>query len=161
MPSWNAFHGWMAFDALDEDFGLTRAFTIGYRMTDDPADAWTGRFNGFKAKLDGALRGAAVVMGSAVPDLVRGLGLDVSMTVFVPALSSGETVASENSVLWRMTHLCAGIARTRFVGDAISKRAHDPVHRCFDAERRQEILDQAEFRSARISADNILILGIM
>ena len=29
MPGWSEFHGWMAFDELSEDDGVTRAFTIG------------------------------------------------------------------------------------------------------------------------------------
>ena len=33
MPGWSAFHDWMAFDRLSESDGLTRAFTIGYRLT--------------------------------------------------------------------------------------------------------------------------------
>ena len=156
MPRWNAFHDWMAFDILDEGHGLTRAFTIGYRLTDDRADPWTRRFNGFKDKRLAALRGGAEVMGSAVPSLVRGLGLDAANTVFVPALSSGETVASENGVLWRLTHYCAAMAQVGFVGDAITKRAHERLHRYSNVDRRREILDGAEFRSGRIGAVNIV-----
>lgn len=157
MLGWNAFHDWMAFDALDENFGLTRAFTVGYRFTDDRADAWTRRLNGFKEKQVRALRGGAAVMESAVPGLVRGLGLDASKTVFVPALSSGETVASENGVLWRLTWYCAQVARTGFAGNSITKNAHERLHKYSNADRRREILDAAEFRSERIQADNILI----
>ena len=157
MPRWNPYHGWMAFEDLDEDYGLTRAFTIGYRLTDDQADPWTRRFNGFKDKRQAALRGGETVMGTAVPGLVRALGLDGENTVFVPALSSGETVASEHGVLWRMTHYCAGMAGAGFVGDAISKRAHERLHRYFNADRRREILDDAHFRSGRIGAENIVL----
>ena len=159
MPGWNSFHDWMAFDRLDEGDGLTRAFAIGYRLSDDRADPWTRRFNGFKDKRLAALRGGAEVIGSAVPGLVRGLGLDAANTVFVPALSSGETVASENGVLWRLTHYCAAMAQVGFVGDAITKRAHERLHRYSNADRRREILDGAEFRSGRIGAENIVVLG--
>ena len=145
MHNWNAVHGWM--DALDEDFGLTRAFTIGYRFTDDRADPWTCRFNRFKAQKRGALRGGAAVMRYAVPGLVSGLGLDASKTVFVPALSSGETVASDKGVLWRVTKYCAQFAGAGFAGDAITKKALVRLlHRY-----------EAGFKSDRIGANNILI----
>ena len=157
MPHWNPFHGWMAFDDLDEDVGLTQAFTIGYRFTDDRGDEWTRRFNGFKAKQRGALRGGAVLMGSAVPGLLGGLGFDAARTAFVPALSSGETVASEDGVLCRLTRYCAQVAQARFVGDAITKKEHERLHKFFNADRRREILDDADFRSGRIEADNILV----
>ena len=67
MPTWNPYHGWMAFERLDEGHGLTRAFTIGYRLTDDRTDPWTRRFNGFKNRERTALRGGAAVMGTAFP----------------------------------------------------------------------------------------------
>ncbi len=157
MVGWTPFHGWMAFDELAEDRGLTRAFAIGYRLTNDPKDAWTRRLNSFKAKQREALRGGAAMMGSAVPGLVGGLGLDVSKTVFVPALSSDETVASENGVLWRLAHYCAKVARAGFVGDAITKNAHERLHMYSDAHKRRGILDDADFRSKRMPMGNVLI----
>ena len=157
MPHWNAFHGWMGFDYLDENVGLTQAFTIGYRFTDDGGDDWTRRFNGFKAKQRGALRGGAAVMGCAAPGLLRGLGLNAARTVFVPALSSGETVASENGVMWLLTRYCAELAQAGCVRDAITKKEHARLHHFFDADKRREILDDADFRSGRIEADNILV----
>ena len=69
MAHWKPFHGWMAFEDLDQGCGLTRAFMIGYRFTDDPSDEWTRRFNRFKAKRPPALHGGAAVMGRAVPRL--------------------------------------------------------------------------------------------
>ena len=157
MHNWNDVHGWMAFDSLDECCGLTQAFTIGYRFTDDHADPWTCRFDRFKAKDRGAVRGGVTVMAYAVRDLVRGLGLDASKTVFVPALSSAETVASEKGVLWRMTQSCAQFAGAGFAGDAITKKAHRPLHKSFTVNSRRKILDMAGFKSNKILADNILI----
>ena len=158
MPNWKAFHGWMAFDYLDQGYGLTRSFTIGYRFTDDSSDEWTKRFNRFKAKRVKALRGGAMVLGSAVPRLVKRLELDRSRTVFVPALSSKETVASEDGVLSKITRYCAHEAKTRFEGDAVTKKAHEPLHKYFNADRRREILDGADFESRRIRrVDNVLV----
>ena len=144
MVHWYEFHGWMAFDELSDGIGLTRSFTIGYRMTDDPSDAWTQRFNAFKAKKAEAILGASSVMRDAVPELVRGLELDVSRTVFVPALSSGETIGSKDSAVWGLVRVCALRTGARFVGDAIKKKPHEPVHGHSDADRRREILRNAE-----------------
>lgn len=162
MPGWSEFRGWMAFDELSEDDGVTRAFTIGYRLTDDRDDPWTARFNAFKEKERAALRGGAAMMRDAVPRLVGGLvedhGLDTSKTVFVPALSSGETVASPAGVLWRLTRFCASWAGVGFAGDRITKKAHEKLHLQTDAASRRSILAAADFRSAQMHADNVLIL---
>ncbi len=95
MPNWNEFHGWKAFDQLDELVGLTHAFTIGYRFSDYSADVWTHRFNQFKNKQPTALRGGSAVTMNAIPGLLDGPGLSASSTTFVPALSSNEIVASD------------------------------------------------------------------
>lgn len=158
MFGWSAFHGWMSFDKLDEGDGLTRAFTIGYRLTDDRDDPWTARFNAFKDKERTALRGAAAMMRDAVPVLVRGLGLEISKTVFIPALSSGETVASPSGVLWRLTQHCAKYAAVEFSGDRITKKAHEKLHTYSDATRRRAVLAAADFRSKEVHAENVLIL---
>ena len=158
MPSWSAFHGWMAFDRLSENDGLTRAFTIGYRLTDDPDDPWTARFNAFKQKETAALRGGAAMMRAAIPGLVRGLELDTSRTVFVPALSSGETVASPGGVLWRLTRFCAKGVATGFARDRITKEPHERLHMQPDAASRTAILTAADFRSKEIRADSVLVL---
>ncbi len=158
MVNWRAFHGWMAFDDLDQGLGLMQAFTIGYRFTDDSNEEWTKRFNRFKKKQRKALRGGAKLMGSAVPQLVSRLGLDTSRTVFFPGLSSSETVASDDGALWRLTRYCAQATNVRFVGDAVSKKVHDPLHKFRTTDRRQEILGGAGFRSRRIrNTDNILV----
>ena len=158
MPNWKAFHGWMAFDYLDQSYGLARSFTIGYRFTDDSSDEWTKRFNRFKQQQRKALRGGATVMGSAVPQLVKRLGLDPTRTVFVPALSSKEAVASEDGVLWKITRYCAQEANARFAGDAVTKKAHEPLHKYLKADSRREILDRADFKSRRIRrVDNVLV----
>jgi len=163
MADWKPFHGWMAFENLDQGLGLMKAFTIGYRFTDDRSEEWTKRFNRFKDAECKALRGGAKLMGSAVPQLVSRLGLDTPRTVFIPALSSHEMIASDDGVLWRLTRYCAKATNVRFVGDAISKKAHDPLHKLHKygttgRNRRREILDAAEFRSRRIGkTDDILI----
>ncbi len=149
---------------LDVDTGLVSSFVIGYRLTDDNKgnDKWTNRFKRFKretkAMVSGAeIYGAVNLMKIAVPVLMNHLGLDESRTTFIPALSSSETVAAERGILSVMARGCAKSANANFVGDAITKKAHHPLHFSRDAERRREILDEADYESVRIGTGNILI----
>lgn len=157
MPQWEDFHGWMAFLYLDVNAGLTRSFAIGYRITDNSTEYWTARFNRFKAKNRSALVGAMTMMKEAVPQLVVGLNLDVSRTIFVPALSSGETVASEKGVLPVLARRCAEATGADFVHDAITKQAHRPIHGIYNAAERQTVLDEAKYEAGNIDARNILV----
>lgn len=158
MPGWEIFHGWMAFRYLDANQGLTRSFTIAYKMTDDGAEHWTNRFNRFKSKKDrGALMGGVTMMEVAVPQLVTGLGLDPSRTTFVPALSSSETVAAKKGLLAVLARRCAKAAGAASVHDAISKRPHQPIHGIYNAAARKAVLDGAEYRAGDIDADDILV----
>ncbi len=157
MPQWVGFHGWMAFPYLDVNDGLTRSFTIGYRITDNNTEYWTARFNRFKAKNRGAVVGAVTMMEEAVPQLVVGLNLNVSRTIFVPALSSGETVASEKGVLPVLARRCAKAAGADFMHDAITKQAHRPIHGISNAADRRTVLDEAKYEAGNIDARNILV----
>ena len=157
MAQWDNFHGWMRFRWLDEHAGLAHAFTVGYRFTDDGSEAWTSRFNRFKRKSSPAIYGGLELLQAAVPRLVRGLGLDVSRTVFLPALSSAETTAAEKGVLPVVTCECARATGATFVRDAIRKKAHQPLHRFYTADKRRELLDAAKYRSAPIEAATVLV----
>lgn len=139
------------------DTGLTSCFAIGYRFTDDIHDYWTKRFNKFKKEGGAAIYAAVTLMKTTVPLLVKYLELDESKTVFIPALSSDETVASETGILSVMARVCAKSANANFVRNAITKKAHHPLHLYRNAERRREILDEADYKSVRIEAENILI----
>ena len=158
MPHWVLFNDWMQFEYLDENLGLTSAYTIGYRFTDDSTDPWTTRFNKFKAKKPAALCGGFKMMQVAVPHLIRKLQLESSRTVLVPALSSSETVASENGILSYVTRLCAKAATVGFSPDAITKKAHRPLHNFRNAESRRELLDNADYKSTKIQTENVLII---
>ena len=161
MTDWKPFHDWMELKNLDVQKGLTNCFTIGYRFTDHGTDKWTARFNRFKfanSVCSAAIYGAITLMKVSVPILVDSLTLKSSKTVFIPALSSSETIASKNGVISNMTRLCAKEANIDFVRDAITKQEHTPLHRYSKAETRKEILDNANYKSKRINAENILII---
>ena len=141
----------------DVGIGLTSCFAIGYRFIDDVHDNWTKRFNKFKAKEQAAICATVTLMKSTVPLLVKCLELDESKTVFMPALSSSETVAPEKGILSVMTSVCAKAANVDFVRNAITKETHHPLHRSGNADKRRKILDEADYKSGRIKAENILI----
>lgn len=149
---------WMEL-SLDVNIGLVSSFAIAYRFTDDydAQDQWTNRFKRFKQKEKSAIYGAANLMKTAAPILVNYLGLDKSKTVFIPALSSSETVASEKGLLSIMARGCAKVANVGFVRDAITKEAHNPLHSSGNKDERRKILDEANYKSVRIEAENILI----
>ena len=142
---------------LDVDTRLASCFAIGYRFTDDAYDNWTKRFNRFKAKQQVAIYAAVTLMKTTVPLLVKYLELDESKTVFMPALSSSETIASEKGILSVMTRICANATNANFVRNAITKRAHNPLHFSSKAYERRKILDEANYKSLGIRAENILV----
>ena len=158
MTDWEPFNYWMELINLSVHEGLTSCFTIGYRLTDNTNDKWTIRFNRFKSKNSAAINGAMYLMKDAVPLLANNLELKNSKTVFIPALSSSETIASENGVLSLMTSLCANEAGMDFVRNAVMKEKHTPLHHNLRAETRNEILDNANYNSKRINAENIVII---
>ena len=161
MTDWKPVNGWMELINLDAGEGLTSCFTIGFRFTDDGTDKWTARFNRFKFRQSvnsTAFYGAIQLMEASVPILVEELGLSNSETVFVPALSSGETIASENGVVSCMTRHCARAVNLGFKLDAITKKVHTPLHQFKKADKRREILDNADYKSKCIRAENILII---
>jgi hypothetical protein len=88
MPGWVPFAGWMAFSHLDDGVGLTRAFTIAYKITDDSGELWSARFKRFKERDNDALAGAVIAMRAGIPKVMAGLELNAAKTVFIPALSS-------------------------------------------------------------------------
>ena len=154
---------WMKVE-LNVKIGLVSCFAIGYRFTDDydASDEWTNRFKKFKQEARArvyrtAVYGAVNLMKIAVPVLMNNLGIDESRTTFIPALSSSETVASERGVLSVMTSACAKAANVDYVRNAITKETHHPLHRSGNAEKRREILDEANYKSVRIEAETILI----
>lgn len=145
--------------SLDVNIGLVGSFVIGYRFTDDydASDEWTNRFRRFKQKRKAAVYGAVNLMKTAVPILMNNLGIDESRTTFIPALSSSEPVASEKGVLSVMARVCAKSANANFVGNAITKKVHHPLHFSGKKDERREILDEANYKSVRIKTETILI----
>lgn len=158
MPGWDQYAGWMGFSRLDDGAGLTAAFTLAYKITDDSSELWSGRFGRIKQKHVSELAGAVAVLREAVPALTKSLGLDMSQTLFIPAISSGESVASDRSFVSLMARASAEAAGGALQLDALSKRPHRPIHGLYQATERGAELDNAQYAAQHVSATHVLIV---
>lgn len=157
MPGWTPFVDWMAFHHLDGGGGLETAFTIAYKITDDGGELWSNRFNRFKAKNMEAFAGGLKMMRTGIPSLLAALHIDPAKAIFVPALASGETSASEKGQLPVLARLCAEAAGAGFELNALSKQVHKPVHGIFNAADRDAELDKAAYTATKLNARDIFV----
>jgi hypothetical protein len=158
MAGWTPLGDWMHFRHLDGGGAdLDGAFTIGYRITDDGSETWTGRFNRFKAKNADAFSGGLEMVRAGMPGLVTSLGIRPANAVFVPALSSGETKAAPHGQMSVLAGTCAGAAGARFEPNALSKQAHKPIHNIFNASDREAELDKAAYTAANLPVNNVFV----
>lgn len=157
MPNWTPIAGWMAHNYLDEFAGLTRAFTIAYRITDDSGDSWTARFNRFKNKDKEARLGGGQLFFEAVPTLMNAIGAAPADSIFIPALSSGETYCTEKSFVSRLAKWTADSAGALYAPGVLRKQAHNPIHGIYRAEARSAELDKAAYVSAPVGRKNVFI----
>jgi len=158
MSGWQPFADWMRFQDLDGAEGrLAGAFTIGYKITDDTGEHWTSRFVRFKAKERSAIWGGYRLLWEAVPPLIGALGLNPAKTVFVAALSSGETQASADGVIPKIAQKCAEKIGARFELGALSKQVHSPIHGIYGASARNAELDKAAYTAQPVRAHTIVV----
>lgn len=150
MPAWSQFADWMEFLRLDDGDGITGAFTIAYKITDDGSELWTHRFNRFKNKDKEALAGAVYTFARAVPPLVKKLGIDPVSTLFIPALSSGETSASEKGFIPILTKITADQAGAKYDVSVLKKNAHAPIHNFYSAASRSQELEKANYSATTL-----------
>ncbi len=158
MAGWTALGEWMHFPHLDGGGAdLDGAFTIGYRITDDSTDAWTTRFNRFKAKSGDASSGGMEMVREGMPGLIASLGISPANAVFVPALSSGEAKAAPDGQMSILARTCAGTTGARFEPNALSKQIHKPIHNIFNAQDREAELDKAAYAAAKLPVNNVFV----
>lgn len=149
--------GWMGFPYLSISQGLTYSYTIAYKLKDSTSEPWTSRFIRFKNKDNPAEWGGATVLYEAVPKLIKELGLDVSETVFVPALSSSETKADPNRAVPWIAKASAGLSGVKYIEDALSKNVHQKIHNIFSADGRSAELDKAKYQSQTLDAKQVFV----
>jgi hypothetical protein len=155
--NWKPIGGWMGFPYLSQSQGLSHSFALTYKLTDRTSEHWTARMIRFKANNPVANYGAAHLLMGAVPDLMKATLVDIADTVFVPALSSGETVANPKRAIPIITRECAKIVGAKFEVGALSKNVHGKIHNLFHAEERDAELAKAEYKSKALGAKNVFI----
>lgn len=158
MPAWSPVADWMAFSRLDDGDGITGAFTLAYKITDDSSELWTSRFNRFKNKDKEALAGAVYTFARAVPLLVQKLGLDPASTLFIPALSSAETIASEKSFIPILTKITASQAQANYDASVLTKSVHAPIHNFYSAASRSQELEKANYSATSLVGINTVMV---
>ncbi len=157
MLQWAPIAGWMGFPYLSQSAGITHSFALGYRLTDNGQEPWTQRFNRFKANQIGALYGGARLLYAAVPRLIQTMGTDIRDCVFVPALSSSETVAAEKRAIPIIAKETARLVGARFELGALSKNPHGRIHNLYSAESRNAELDKAQYKSTNLGARQVFV----
>lgn len=157
MVGWNPIAGWMGFPYLSQSAGITHAFTLGYRLTDNGQEPWTKRFNRFKAGDRAALYGGAALLYAAVPKLIAEMGIDKQSSVFVPALSSSEKTADGKRPLPYIASVCAKDIGIHFELGALEKNPHGKIHNHYTVEGRNAELDKAQYRAAKLNAQNVFV----
>mgnify|MGYP006269261347 CR=1 FL=1 len=157
MIYWKPLAGWMAFPYLSQSNGIEHSFTLGYRLKDGGGEPWTSRFNRFKAGEKAAVYGGAYLLYGAVPDLIAALKIDRAESIFIVALSSGETSADPNRSLPFITNECAKIIGVRFEIDALQKNAHGKIHNFYSIGERNAELDKAQYKAKDLAAKNVFV----
>lgn len=157
MIRWNANNGWMEFPYLSAGAGLTRTYTLAFKLTDDASERWTSRFIRFKNKDQKASYGAALLFYEAFPPLFASFGLRPQDCVFLAALSSGETKADPNRSIPHIAAELAGLLGAHNGIGALSKQPHGKIHNLYRAEARSAELDKAKYVSSKLPARNVFI----
>ena len=149
----------LAFDELDSGPDIDRAFVIGYRFQDVLDEPWTQRFSRFKDRRRKSLRAGIHILGLATPVLLSELNLNNKTVTFVPALSSGETVASAGKVLPATAQWCAQQCGSQVAIELLSKKRHARLHgQVRTAEERESILASAEYISETVDTANVFVV---
>ncbi|TSB01619.1 hypothetical protein [Sphingorhabdus contaminans] len=157
MIQYNTVAGWMEFPYLTVSHGLTATYAIAYKLKDRNGEHWTARFSRFKEKRNIAEWGAATVLYKAVPALIEHLAVDVNRTIFLPALSSGETLADPNRAIPWIAKECARVCGAGYSDTSLSKNPHQKIHTIYNADGRTAELDKANYRAATMPADTFFV----
>ena len=150
--------GCLSFESLDSGYDIDRAFAIGYRFQDIPNELWTRRFFRFKLGQGRSRTAGGNLLGVATQVILSELGLDGAKVTFVPALASGETVASEKGLLPRIARWCAKQCDSEFAPELLRKNAHPSLHGYSEASQREDIVASAEYTSDLVTTPNVFVL---
>lgn len=158
MAYWVPRAGWMDFQLDDMAAELSGAYTIAWKITDDDgSEKWSSRFAALKQKQKPPTYGALALLKGALPGLFSTIGLDPSEAVFIPALSSSETIANEKGQLAYLARNCANAMGAGFVCEAVTKQVHNPIHGIYNLDGRRAELAKANYQASPIKTKSIVI----
>jgi hypothetical protein len=157
VPNWRPAGRLMHFPWLDRSGMLVPAYTIGWRIEDNP-DEWSRRFLAFKAGRQGDVYGAAYVLRDALGELIRERNIDPSRTGLATALSSRRTKAEAGTPLYNVGKWIAEQHGVRWLPDAFEKEVHRALRTISGGANRDAEVD-GKYRSARMDGiDRLVIL---
>lgn len=136
---------------------LSDVFCLGYRIGQS-IDKWTVRINGFKTEKPHTIRKAEATLHVAAPSLFRRIDIDPDNTVVIPALNSKQTAGSADSKNSRLAKAIANGAGAKFVFDCLKENKHEPLHLQPSAPARDQALNDASYRAARLKCENVMIV---
>ena len=160
---------WMKLDHLQNvDGSFALWFRIG-RRSDEHKEVWTSRTNDFKDGQPAAIAAALAVIQEAsrhLRPLLRRCLLPTSKedvspeeTLFIPALSSWQTISHSESQLARLAASAAAGYGARTSYEILRKTPHASLSRTgANAVQREEIVTNANYRSAKVNARNVVIV---
>lgn len=157
VPNWKAEGRLMHFGWLDASGSRVPAFTVGWRIEDQPNDPWSQRFIQFKNGHPLGFMGGAFVMKEAVAELLRTRSLNPVETSLTTALSSKNTEADPNSVLYRTGAWVAENLGLTWLPNAFSKQSHRSLKTIFGASERDAEVN-GKYVCNNVQSKNLIIL---
>ena len=160
---------WMKFGPRLDILGV---FALWYRIgrrSEGHGEVWTKRTNDFKDGQPAAIEASLAVIQEASRYLRPLLGqclpapltqdIAPEQTLFIPALSSQETISRPESKLARFAAAAAAGYGAGTSAQILRKNRHDSLSRTgANAARRAEILSDANYQAAQVDARYIVIV---
>ncbi|TBB58961.1 phosphoribosyltransferase (plasmid) [Rhizobium ruizarguesonis] len=147
----------MEFPHLSLNTGLTRTYTLAYKLTDRNSETWSTRFSRFKDKDQKAYFGGARLFYEAFPPLFNSLNLAPANCVFLAALSSSETSADRSRQIPYIAAELANLIGAHDGIDALSKQVHESIHNRYSAGARDAELEKANYVCGKLPAKNVFV----
>ena len=139
---------WMCFPSLDRTTSDVKAvYTLAWRFTDVPSDAWTTRVNNFKANIQAAIIGAAFTLREALPALIREMKWDENEAAITAALSSGDTKINLMKPMPMVASKLAGRFGLKWLPNLLTKQAHKPLHNMSNGADRTAEIEKASYQA--------------
>lgn len=138
------------------DVGDLRLLTVGFRITDQPDEKWTARFNQFKYDEGAAVEAAARTFCRAFEGFRYGEDLRIAV---VSAISSGHTTLDARTPAARLGRALAQSRGWEWLPGLLSKTAHPSLSSMGSAANRDSTVDGV-YSAAAISGEPGVVLVV-